>query len=103
METKCDNSPALLDWGVASLPLPGQAVSGDLALVQPFPQGALVAAVDGVGHGEEASIAAQVAIATLQAHAQEDVPLLLRLCHDALRPTRGAALTLASFNAQDAT
>src|SRR4051794_12073626 len=95
--------PPLLKWGVAVRALPGQAVCGDLYLVEPFANGALVAVVDGVGHGEEAFAAASLAADTLRAHAHEDVLQLLRRCHEALRPTRGAALTVASFNAVDGT
>src|SRR5262249_10802794 len=61
--------------------------------------GALVAAVDGIGHGQEAAAAAAVAVATLRAHAQEALLPLLERCHEALRPTRGAVLTVAAFNA----
>jgi hypothetical protein len=103
MQTNTLGPPPLLDWGMAVLPLPGQDVCGDLYLVQPFANGALVAVVDGGGHGEEAFVAASVAVATLQADAHEDVLALLRDCHEALRPTRGAALTVASFNAVDGT
>jgi hypothetical protein len=98
METKGVGAQPLLEWGVASLAFPGEAVSGDLHLVQPFPGGALVAAVDGLGHGEGAARAAQVAVATLQAHAHEAVLALLQRCHEALRETRGAVLTVASFH-----
>jgi hypothetical protein len=94
-----DTPLPLLEWGVASLALPGQAVCGDRHLVQPFPNGVLVAVVDGVGHGEEAASAAAVAIATMAAHADEAVVPLLRRCHEALRETRGAAITVGSFNA----
>jgi phosphoserine phosphatase RsbX len=96
-------SPPLLEWGVASLALPGETVSGDLHLVQPFPVGVLVAAVAGLGHGAEAARAAEVAVATLQAHAHEPLGLLLQRCHEALRETRGAVLTLASFHAASRT
>src|SRR5947207_903859 len=102
MPTDAD-SPTLLDWGVAVAALPGEGACGDLHLVQPFANGVLVAVVDGVGHGVEAAAAAAVAVATLQARAHEDVAQLLRRCHEALRPTRGAALTVASFNAADGT
>jgi serine phosphatase RsbU (regulator of sigma subunit) len=98
METK-KVTPPLLEWGVASLALPGQAVSGDLHLVQPFAEGVLVAAVDGLGHGAEAAHAAEVAVAILQAYAHEPVLPLLQRCHEALRATRGAVLTVASFHA----
>jgi hypothetical protein len=99
MQTQGVGAQPLLEWGVASLAFPGQAVCGDLHLVQPFPGGALVAAVDGLGHGEEAARAAQAAVATLQAHAHEAVLPLLQRCHEALRETRGAVLTVASFHA----
>jgi phosphoserine phosphatase RsbX len=93
----------LLEWGVASQALPGEAVCGDMHLVEPFPNGALVAVIDGVGHGAEAAAAAQVAVATLRAHAQESLFPLLQRCHENLRMTRGVVLTLASFNALDET
>jgi hypothetical protein len=83
--------------------MPGEVVSGDVPLVQPFPHGALVAALDGLGHGADAAAAAQIAAATLQAHAHESVLPLVRRCHAAMRDTRGVVLTLASFNALDGT
>jgi serine phosphatase RsbU (regulator of sigma subunit) len=72
-------------------------------LVEPFPNGALVAVIDGLGHGVEAAAAAQVAIATLRSHAQESPLPLLQRCHETLRRTRGVVLTLASFNTLDET
>lgn len=93
----------VLEWGMASAALPGQDVCGDRSLIQPFPDGVLVAAIDGLGHGAEAAAAAQLAGAILKANAQESVLPLLNRCHDALRGTRGVVLTLASFNARDAT
>jgi hypothetical protein len=89
----------LLEWGVASQPLPGEELSGDTYLVQPFADGVLVAAIDGLGHGAEAAAAAQMAVATLKPRAHESVIALLQHCHDALLGTRGAVMTLASFNA----
>ncbi len=88
MKTKANNPPPLLDWGVASLAFQGETVSGDQHVVQPFPNGVLVAAVDGVGHGAAAAAAAKVAVAT---------------CHADLRETRGVVLTLASFKPLDGT
>ena len=78
--------------------LPGETVSGDRYTVQPVPDGALIAVVDGLGHGAEAATAAEVATATLQAHSHEPVISLLERCHLALKHTRGAAISLASFN-----
>jgi len=102
MATEVANLP-LLDWAVAGQALPGETTSGDLHLVQSFPNGALVAVVDGVGHGVEAAAAAQIAVATLQDHPQDSLHLLVRQCHERLRNTRGVAMSVASFNGLDAT
>ena len=91
----------LIEWGVASSTMRGQSQSGDQHLVQPYTNGLLVAVVDGLGHGEQAAAAADLAVATLINHAHESVIALLKRCHDALRNTRGVVMTLASFNELD--
>ena len=93
----------VLDWAVAERPQPGETASGDACLVQPFPGGVLVAVVDALGHGAEAAATAQQAIAALARSPGDPVAELLRRCHDALLSTRGAVLSLASFDAMHAT
>jgi phosphoserine phosphatase RsbX len=91
-----DHRPALnaVDWGVASRPKPGQTVSGDLHLVQPLEHGVLLAVVDGLGHGDEATAAARLAVEQLERHAQEPVTELYQRCHQALTRTRGVVMTV---------
>ncbi len=86
-----------VEWGIAARALPGQSVSGDASLVQPFPGGALFAVVDGLGHGGEATTVARLAISVLQKDASAQVLSLIARCHDALRGTRGAVISLASY------
>ena len=95
METLASST---IEWGVAARALPGQPSSGDLDLVKSFPNGVLVAALDGVGHGEEAASAATVARSILEAYAGEPVIALIGRCHEGLRATRGVAMSVASFN-----
>lgn len=90
--------PRLLDWGVDSRPLPGESVSGDAAVVSTSDERALVAAVDGLGHGAEAAHAAEAAAAILGEFPDEPVESLVGRCHAALAGTRGAAISLASFS-----
>lgn len=90
----------LLEWAVAMRTMPGQEESGDLHVVQPFPGGALVGVVDGLGHGKEAAIAARLAVALLKDHAQQTLISLCLRCHEELRRTRGVVLSLASFDAR---
>jgi hypothetical protein len=87
---------ALIDWSVAARPLHGEARSGDLHVVAPFPGGVLVAAVDGLGHGDDAADAAEAAARVLFSYPAEPVVSLLLRCHEALQATRGAAMSLAS-------
>lgn len=105
MSGKSLESASLLEWGVAQRALPGQGESGDQFVVRPFRDGALLAAVDGLGHGSEAAAAARTAVGVLTAaaRARESVISLVRRCHEALLETRGAVMSLASFNAQDST
>jgi negative regulator of sigma-B (phosphoserine phosphatase) len=60
------NAEPLIDWGVASRALPGQAVCGDMHLIKPVGDGVLLAVVDGLGHGDEATVAAKTALASLE-------------------------------------
>jgi len=92
---------ALIDWGVATLTLPGERESGDLHLVKPVRAGVLVSVVDGLGHGAEAAAAARAAVAALSRHAQESVLPLLQRCHQALAGTRGAVVSVALFDRAD--
>ncbi len=85
----------LIDWGVATLALAGEAESGDLHLVKPVGRGVLVAAVDGLGHGAEAAAAARAAVTALDRHADEFLIPVVRKCHEALIGTRGVVLSLA--------
>ena len=95
--------PPLLDWGVASAALAGQRESGDLHLVRESSTGCLAAAVDGLGHGMEAAVAARRAVASLAAHQDETVIAMVRSCHRELAGTRGVTMSLAVFNALDDT
>jgi negative regulator of sigma-B (phosphoserine phosphatase) len=91
------------EYGVAARPLPGELKSGDLPAVIPLPQGALVAVVDGLGHGYEATLAAEIAVITLRAQPHLPVDHIVRRCHEALIKTRGVAMSIASLDWRDET
>jgi negative regulator of sigma-B (phosphoserine phosphatase) len=90
------NAP-LVEYGVARFVLPGQVESGDHHLVHCRNDGILIAAIDGIGHGEEAAAAAKAAVSILKAGADEPVLSLVQRCHEGLRATRGVVLSLASI------
>jgi serine phosphatase RsbU (regulator of sigma subunit) len=85
------------DWAVASLPIPGEEISGDACLVSSRSNGLLAAVVDGVGHGPEARAVSDLVISILQKNVDQPLETLLSLCHQSLRSTRGAVLSMALF------
>jgi phosphoserine phosphatase RsbX len=93
-----DLALSAMEWGIASRALPGQPTSGDLHVVKSFPGGMLIAVVDGIGHGSEAAAAAAIAGAILESHAADPVISLFHRCHEALRTTRGVAMSVASLS-----
>ena len=93
----------VIEWASAGRALGGPSAgseSGDIEVVAPFEGGVLVAVIDGLGHGPAAAEAAKAAGAILQAHPNQPVVTLFEKCHEGLRRTRGAVMTLASFDAR---
>ena len=93
-----------LEFGVACSIAPGQRVSGDLEVLHYYDGGggAIIAAIDGIGHGEQAAATARLAADTILRHPEEEPAALLMRCHAALRGTRGVVLSIASINLRQA-
>lgn len=87
-----------LDWGVAARPLPGEELCGDNHFVAQTATGWLLAVADGLGHGPEAAVASQTLVEVLQQHLELPPVELIRLCHEALRNTRGSAATIVTID-----
>lgn len=92
--------PDVLERGEAGAPLKGESRSGDLAVYVPYEGGALVAAIDGLGHGSAAADAAEAAAKALREAPAKPAQGLLEHCHRALRKTRGVVATLAWFDVE---
>lgn len=103
MESEQNEILSMIEWGVAARALPGESVSGDLYLIKAWPRGILISVVDGLGHGDEATVAARTAIQTLEKRSNEPLISLIHHCHGALGETRGAAMTLAFIDTLEST
>lgn len=88
---------------VARATADGEERCGDVAVALPWARGVLLAAFDGIGHGEAAADAAELAASVLAGHRDEPVARLLERCHEALAGTRGVAAALAQLDAEAAT
>ncbi len=84
-----------ITWGAVNRPKQGQSISGDTFVSREWGSGqALFAVIDGLGGGEEASVAAQGAARVLEEHPDYPLDQLIRQSHHALRSTRGAVIAL---------
>ncbi len=92
-----------LEIGSAGKAMAGEKESGDRFLAKEFRDGALLAVVDGLGHGLDAAGAADRAIAVLESQPRDSVIALFRKCHDELRGTRGVVMSVASFSLREET
>jgi phosphoserine phosphatase RsbX len=88
----------VVEYGTATLVLPGESESGDQHLISCNQDVVLIAAIDGIGHGEEAANAAKMAISVLKAGGREPIISLVEQCHEKLRSTRGVVMSLASID-----
>lgn len=98
MASRTVDGGAALEWGVAAVPMAGETLNGDLHLVVDVPGGALVAALDALGHGPEAARTAERAVLALVSRPTDPIPEILRRCHQALIGSRGVVVSLATFD-----
>lgn len=88
-----------VSWGAVVRPKHGQAISGDMYVLEPFePAGLQVCVIDGLGGGAEAARAAEGAAAVVRANPGGDPAMLMQRAHTAIHGTRGAVMALLTFN-----
>ena len=87
-----------IEIGALSIPYPGETVCGDAWQVDETPLTCSIAVIDGLGHGIEAGDAAREAVRAVEAHTRRPLEKVLEFAHQALKPTRGAAMALAEIS-----
>jgi len=86
-----------MEFGIAAAAVEGQSESGDIHVMQYVGDCLLLAVIDGIGHGDSAAAAALAASSVLKSNPSERLETLMQMCHDVLRSTRGAVMSLASI------
>ena len=84
--------------GVVSVPLRGEEECGDDWSIDVVAGRIAIMLVDGLGHGPGAALAALAATNAFPGITTRAPEVMLAALHTALRPTRGAALSLAVIN-----
>ena len=85
------------------VPKPGEEVSGDGWSSHADADGLTVFMVDGLGHGTEAAVAANAAVAQFRRSREEPLEDILQAVHLAMRHTRGGAVAVARVHFVSAT
>jgi phosphoserine phosphatase RsbX len=88
-----------LRTGAFSRPYKGLSICGDSFLIEQNATETLVAVIDGLGHGYESSVAAELAVEVIKKTADQPVGSILNRCHQELRVTRGAAVGVLKVDA----
>ena len=77
----------------------GESVCGDACAIDLRPGAATLMLADGLGHGELAAVASRQAVRSFAGRAADERPAqTLERLDAALRPTRGAAVTIAQLD-----
>ena len=89
---------AMPDYGAVSLPMKGEEACGDAWCRHDLRDGVVLMVADGLGHGPVAAEASHAAIGSFHRSLGGTPTAALTLMHDALRPTRGAAIAIARID-----
>jgi anti-sigma regulatory factor (Ser/Thr protein kinase) len=90
--------PCGVEVGALCVPMAGEEACGDGWAVHCDLDGATLLGVDGLGHGPEAAKAAQAAVHALERRPGAAPAEVMQNAHEALRITRGAALSVARID-----
>ena len=88
-------APSRPNWASVCLPFPGETISGDGWRVRVDDGVPTLMIVDGLGHGLFAHEASEAALRSFEKHGTKPLAEVLDHLHGALRPTRGAAVSVA--------
>jgi phosphoserine phosphatase RsbX len=97
------NGARVVELAVVGRPRSGEPTSGDDSVATPTADGISVVVADGLGHGPEAVQAARTAVRSASCRAGESVVSIMSECHEALRGSRGAAVSMAAVSAAHGT
>jgi anti-sigma regulatory factor (Ser/Thr protein kinase) len=87
-----------METGAVCVPVKGERECGDLWQALDYGGRFIATVVDGLGHGTGAAEAAEEAVRIFQANAAYSPCSILERAHDALKKTRGAAMSIVEYS-----
>ena len=95
---KVATSGCPLSFGAATRRHPKMDLNGDAFVIRKWDQSALVAVIDGLGHGQFAHRAAEKAREFVEGHCDRPLPDIFRGAGHNCRATRGVVMAVARFD-----
>lgn len=86
---------SFMQFGVVNQALKGQTTCGDAYFIKEFENKALIAVIDGLGHGDAAAAAANTAVECIKNNYEKSLAEIIKGCHEKMKKTRGAAIGIA--------
>ncbi|HWQ20956.1 MAG TPA: ATP-binding protein [Methanotrichaceae archaeon] len=90
--------PGPLEFGAATRAHPLMSVNGDTFVIKCWGTSALIGVIDGLGHGQQALLAAQAARRYVEIHYNQPLLSIFTGVDRACRATRGVVMSLARFD-----
>jgi len=91
--TTTANSASLINFSVMSRPMAGEKCCGDAYFLKHYENVYFVALLDGLGHGEQACIAAQTAVGFIRDNYKKSMQFIFEGVHRVCKATRGVAMS----------
>lgn len=92
-----------LEWAMIRLPKTGEKECGDVHLIEKYRDKALLAVIDGLGHGVNAARASNRAKYLIKKSNKESIINIVTDCHQKLKKTRGVVMSLALVDSWEQT
>ncbi len=94
--------PAFWQIGVVCVPIEGEEICGDNWAIAGYQRTLTLMVADGLGHGPDAAIAANAAVALVAPLADQTPAVIVQRAHGALQGTRGAAVAVGKIDPDNA-
>ncbi len=88
----------IVRYGAASRTLPGETATGDRYLIKYEGNSVIIAVIDGLGHGQEAARAADMAVDAVSRTPTDDLVEIFNETHRQLRQSRGVVMSAIALN-----
>lgn len=93
-----DEKKSVIETSVFSRPKPGFKNNGDAYFIKRYADHAIIAVVDGIGHGDKASEASGIAIKVIEDKFRDDLEQVVLTIHRKLHGSRGCVIGIVRMD-----